>query len=64
MAVLSFPKNGGSYNLLTNVAPPALACLGACTYNTTRQMDGCIPSDWLMTNIPAIWIHATRQMAR
>lgn len=35
MAVLSFPKNGGSYNLLTNVAPPALACLGACTHTAT-----------------------------
>lgn len=47
MAVLSFPKNGGSYNLLTNVAPPALACLGACTHTAT----------WM-----DIYIYITRQM--
>ena len=29
-AVLSFPKNGGSYNLLVNAAPKPIAALGAC----------------------------------
>ena len=32
MAVLSFPNNGGSYNLLVNVAPRPIAALGACQY--------------------------------
>lgn len=29
-AVLSFPKNGGSYNLLVNAAPKPVAAFGAC----------------------------------
>jgi hypothetical protein len=34
MGVLTFPYNGGSYNLLANVASKPIAALGGCEWSS------------------------------